>query len=73
MYGKILSPGSSTSGAVGDGVRARQLHHMAGLREAFMHAGVSGLDANDLDMRVQQLGQRRYAVASPPPPMGTRM
>ena len=48
-------------GAVGDGVRARQLHHMASFQGSLHARCVSGLDANDLDMRVQQLGQRRYA------------
>ena len=48
-------------GAVGDGVRAGQLHHVAGFKRGFHASGAGGLHADDLDVRVQQLGQRGHA------------
>ena len=60
-----LVAGLEHRGAVGDGVGARQLHHVAGLQGG-LHACCAGrLHADDLDVRVEQLGQRGHARGKP--------
>ena len=60
-----LVAGLEHRGAVGDGARVRQLHHMPGL-DGRLHAGRAlRLHADHLDVRVQQLGQGGHAGGKP--------